>query len=186
MNNQQNNMNYHMPNNGFAGQNMYGMQSNIGIAGGGTSIASLRSDVPPVDNTQYQQQYQQQQQQYQHSQIDNEANKHIKNLVHDINKDLDEYVPSKGRDTEDIESDIEPIISEPKKKKKYLPHFLKEPILLLSIYLLMSQDFVRQALSKQIKYLNPDKITGTVPMTGIFIYGLILVSIYTFFKVILI
>jgi hypothetical protein len=151
----------------------------------GTPISSLRKDVPP-QNEQHMK-YQQQPRQRQYTSDDERDNQNIKNLVRDINKDLDDFVPSRTRDTEDndtTDGEQEEPIKSKKSYKDYIPNIIKEPILLLAVYLLLSQDFIKRAVANHITYLNPAS-DGSVSFIGIFIYGVILVVLHTFFKKIL-
>jgi hypothetical protein len=48
-----------------------------------------------------------------------------------------------------------------------------EFVILLSLYVIMSQPFVVQFLASHIRQLNPSD-DGTVSMTGILVYGILL------------
>uniref|UniRef100_A0A6C0EBD7 Uncharacterized protein n=1 Tax=viral metagenome TaxID=1070528 RepID=A0A6C0EBD7_9ZZZZ len=164
--------------------------------GDGTSIAALRNDYSqvikkypqmqmPQNNPTQQQllqlQQMQQLQQQQQQQYEDSQKTHINNLVNDINRDLEKYQPSKSRMTETDSTDTEDNKTE--SWGSYVPNFIKEPILLLLIYLILSQEFVRQYIAKYVTYLEPKN--GSVPVTGIVIYGIILTVLFTFFKKIL-
>ncbi len=150
----------------------------------GTPISSLRNDVPPQNEQHMKYQQQQPRQRQYTSDDDVRDNQNIKNLVQDINKDLDDFVPSRTRDTEDndtTDGEQEEPIKSKKSYKDYIPNIIKEPILLLTIYLLLSQDFIKRAVANHITYLNPAS-DGSVSFIGVFIYGIILVVLHTFFK----
>ena len=69
-------------------------------------------------------------------------------------------------------------------KKGYLaiiPEILREPFLLLAIYLILSLQPVKEFIGKYIKYINPTS-EGNVPFSGIFIYGLILTILFILIK----
>lgn len=159
------------------------MQKN-NFVGEGTSISLLRGDI--MNNNQ----------------------RDIKNLVEDIHKDLDnkhdENIIIKNninrdqeRDTDNLDSDVSTenrysdVSTESKKQKSkatilkiQIPELIKEPILLLIIYLIMSQDFVKNNVAKYVSQIQPDN-EGNIGFYGVFIYGIILVVTYSFFKRIL-
>lgn len=62
-----------------------------------------------------------------------------------------------------------------------LPNWLKESLLILIIYLLLSQEIVKETIGKYIRQINPD-IDGKVSFTGVLIYGIILVVLYILAK----
>lgn len=98
----------------------------------------------------------------------------------DINKSLDNYSPS----NQDIPSNDESIEDEPFEetdKSTYLPEWLKEPLLILIIYIILSQNFVKIFVGKYVKYINPDS-DGNVSFLGIIIYGTILAVLYLITK----
>ena len=70
-------------------------------------------------------------------------------------------------------------------KTSTIPFGWKEPLLLLLVYLLMSQAIVRQTAGTYIKQLNPGP-DGTVGFIGVLIYGILLVTIYFILKKLLI
>jgi len=55
--------------------------------------------------------------------------------------------------------------------------FLLEPILLIALYVVMSQPSINQLASKYISYLEPNN-DGVVELGGIIIYGTILTSLF--------
>ncbi len=102
----------------------------------------------------------------------------IKQLVDEINNNV------KNR------KNINVVEDKPKKKKKksiekkicnntnkLLEDSLYDGILLLIIYLLMSQSFVKNFLGTYIKAINVNS-EGYVPFTGVFIYGLIFTVVF--------
>ena len=62
-----------------------------------------------------------------------------------------------------------------------IPEVLREPILILVIYVLLSQPIVKDTLGQYIKQINPD-MEGKVSFTGVVIYGIILASLYALAK----
>jgi hypothetical protein len=173
---------------------------------GGTSIADLRTDINPqlFNQRQYNNQGQQQQQQYiqtprqprqKKRREDKEDNiietdgPNMELLVKDLNRDLDDYAPSKiDRDTDDLEgteTDKEKHKSSLKWYKKLIPNFVKEILLLIFIYILFSQGFIKKLIGNHISYVNQNA-EGNVPFIGVVIYGSILAIFYIIFKIMLI
>jgi hypothetical protein len=119
------------------------------------------------------------------------ASQNIKHLVKDLNKSLDGYGPSKksSRLTDDSENDTDEE-DNPKIKKKnqsygsYIPTLLKEPLLLLIIYIIMSQSFVKKAITTYVPQLE-NNLDGSKTFLGIVMYGAILAVLFTLFKKIL-
>lgn len=141
---------------------------------GGTPINAIRRNIQPSQPTQPIQQNQR---------VENESdnNSTIRRLASDINKGLDDYVPSRKvmteTETENIETDEMP----KKIKRGYIPEWLKEPLLLLVIYVILSFGFVKKTIGNYIVYINPGS-DGYVSWFGILIYGIILTGSYTLFK----
>lgn len=167
-------------------------------SGGGTPITAIRSDInqynipnnrqqPINKNAYHNNQYYQQQREYQNNaDFDEYTDGNIKDLVNDINKDLDRFIPSRSRDTDDDDSDDTEKYIQPRKSiRQYIPVFAKEMMLILVLYVLLSQGFVKKAITKHITYLQPNQ-DGGVSMFGIVIYGTILSILYIIFKKILI
>ena len=120
----------------------------------------------------------------------NPATHHIRHLVKDINRSLDDYVPSKKLlNTEENEEETESDKSREKKDKdddieKILnPSFalLKECLLLLIIYIILSQSFVKKSVGKYISYINSNS-DGSHSIIGIIIYGTILTLLFILFR----
>ena len=112
--------------------------------------------------------------------------KKIKSLVNDINKSLDDYVPSASiySDTEqeclDLGGDGEGSCMD----DSSVPQFVKEFLIIVVIYVVLSQGFVRRNIGKYIEKINPDE-NGNVSIVGYIIYGAILAMIFVLFKRIL-
>ena len=111
-----------------------------------------------------------------HSRSDNDGT--IENLISDINESFDDFSPSDEKEESEHEDDQ--IIS----YTKFLEH-LKEPALLLTIYLIMSQEQVKNIIGKYVTYINP-KEDGSVTFVGVIVYGLILVILFITLKKLLI
>jgi len=140
----------------------------------GTSIAQLRGKKQQVVK------------QDDPSETEVERN-NISSLVRDINKSLDDYEPSRSN-TDDEDDDIideqdqnDAIIDT---KPSYIPSLIQEGLLIIVIYVILSQEYVRGSIGKFITYINPDE-TGKVHLAGYVSYGTILAVLYLFFKRIL-
>ena len=57
----------------------------------------------------------------------------------------------------------------------------KEIVLLVTIYILLSQGFVRKSIANYIPQLNPNS-DGIIPFSGYVIYGSILALLFVFFR----
>ena len=62
-----------------------------------------------------------------------------------------------------------------------LPVMLREPLLILILFVLLSQAFVKDNLGKYIKQINPD-MEGKVSLAGVVIYGIVLATLYAVAK----
>lgn len=131
----------------------------------------------------------------------------IDNMIDSINKGIDQdkkIIKGKKKDEyddTDDDTDDEYASSKEKRKKNRKKRvrgeintntdagtfsnralvYLKDFILLWALYVLMSQDFVKNLISSHIKALNPVKISNSkmkVPLSGMAIYGGILCLIY--------
>jgi hypothetical protein len=117
-----------------------------------------------------------------------EKNK-IHHLVKDINRHLDDYGPSTlshdsdescyelddGTDREQS-SDIKN-----KNVNTYIPYFLKDPIIIIIVYVIISQPFVKKTLSNYITHLHV-KSDGSNNIIGQLIYGTILAFLFLLIK----
>lgn len=118
----------------------------------------------------------------------------IKELVNEINKDIKNKKQNKEKpkkkDTKkqketdtctetETDTDTESDTKSDKKESKQniIEDSIYDGILLLIIYLLMSQDFVKSFLGRYIKLINVNS-EGFVPFTGILTYGLIFVLVF--------
>lgn len=63
----------------------------------------------------------------------------------------------------------------------YIPEMFREPLLILILYVVLSQAFVYKALGKYIPQINPD-MEGQVSLSGIVIYGVLLAVLYALTK----
>lgn len=62
-----------------------------------------------------------------------------------------------------------------------IPKWLREPLLILVIYLILSQTIVKDTIGKYIKQINPGT-DGSVSFVGVLIYGIILAVLYVIIK----
>ena len=143
-----------------------------------------------------------------------EDNNRIKNIVNGINNDVDNNRRNKKKkieksyDTEDDEDEKDEKDEKDKKKKAEIkenerkkeklkkesnsdksfyfniPDMIKDPVLIWLVYMLMSQNFFKKLVGKYVSSINPTE-EGVVPLTGVAVYGIILVSLYTLIKLIL-
>jgi transcriptional regulator with XRE-family HTH domain len=117
------------------------------------------------------------------------ANKQIQHLVKDLNRSLDDYVPSKKSKTQTEESDDDDddneIKSSKKPKKESITNIIlkysKESLLLFVIYVILSQSFVKRSVGMYLPQINgnPD---GSKSFVGIATYGAILTIMFMVFK----
>lgn len=64
-----------------------------------------------------------------------------------------------------------------------IPQMLREPLIILVIFIVLSQPLVRKTIANYIPQINP--INGAVTQMGIIIYGIILAVLYVFLKKVL-
>ena len=104
----------------------------------------------------------------------------IDTLVTDVNASFDDYSPSdeKEHDTETEKEKDEKI------NYNKIIEYLYEPILLLVIYIILSQEKIRDTFIKYIPLLNPTD-EGEIKLAGIILYGIILVGLFMLSKKIL-
>lgn len=62
----------------------------------------------------------------------------------------------------------------------FIPEILREPLLILVIFVIMSQPFIQQNIGNYIKQVNP--IGGRVSLVGIVIYGTIFAIVFAVLK----
>jgi hypothetical protein len=178
----------------------------ISEMGGGTPISHLRKDVANTKATSIKDIINNDTEST--KSIKNIKSNNMKHIVDDINNDSDigprkilkktnkkDDMNEKDEDEEDKDdeaenSDDEEIKEKTKKKKKsnYLnfsiPEMLKDPVLIWLIYMLMSQNFFKNLIGKYLTSINPNE-EGVVTFTGVAMYGLILVALFTLIKFIL-
>ena len=113
----------------------------------------------------------------------------IEHLVADINNSIDEFSPSddKSRDSESSNDSVSFKKNKKTKKNKSkssdkMYDFIKEPIIIIVLYIVLSQDMIRNAISTYIPQINPSEETGNVTLLGVVIYGTILAVLYMIIK----
>lgn len=116
-----------------------------------------------------------------------EKNK-IHHLVKDINRHLDDYAPSAqsiSQNTEDSmydsDEDNTEQINKYVEKNTYIPNIIKEPLLIIVLYVVLSQSFVQKALGNYIPHMGINE-SGNVSLIGKLIYGTILALLFMFFR----
>lgn len=62
-----------------------------------------------------------------------------------------------------------------------VPSILREPIIILILFIILSQPMVKEQLGKYIKQLNPD-MEGKFTFAGIVIYGIIFAALFALIK----
>ncbi len=145
----------------------------------GSGIRDVRDNVrnnPQM--TQQQQQIAHQQHQYQQRQLQQDKGDQNEQFdIEDLAKDISDNLNEKELfENEDTEKD-----SEEDKLTLSIPNNLKDPLLLLIIYMILSQSSVRQLFGKYITLINPDQ-EGIVSTVGVLIYGLIMVGMFMLIK----
>lgn len=107
----------------------------------------------------------------------------INNNIKNKNKNKKEKEKNKSKNTDNDTETIPNLDSDKKNKinKKTKSNIIEDSIydgiLLLIIYLLMSQGFVKNFLGRYIKIINVNS-DGVVPFIGVFTYGLIFVLVF--------
>lgn len=153
----------------------------------GTSINSLQemahSDYNSGQNLQFEQGHNaaHQMHQIQHEPYYNNHGKprFVKQDLSDIEelaKDLNENLPEQIIMNDNAEESKEKF-----NITSYIPEGLKDPLIILVLFVLLSQPVVRETIGTYIKQINPD-MEGKVSLTGIIIYGIILVVLYYLVK----
>lgn len=107
----------------------------------------------------------------------NDAIKHDKRRKKSARSD--ESDTEDNQDNTEIEEDVQP--KEKKSLKTVISSFLKEPILLLVLFIILSINPVKNAIGQYIPYINPDE-NGVVGIMGIASYGAVLVVLFTIIR----
>jgi hypothetical protein len=63
----------------------------------------------------------------------------------------------------------------------FVPEMLREPLLILVLFILLSEGTIKDFISNYVDQLNPDNV-GVVSRVGVVIYGLLLATLYVLAK----
>ncbi len=96
---------------------------------------------------------------------ENESKKASKDLVDEILEQSEE--DTKGSEESNLMSEI--------------PDVIKEALIILVLFIILSQPIIKINIGKVIKQIVPDE-EGKVGMPGVIIYGMLLSLLYIFFK----
>lgn len=96
--------------------------------------------------------------------------------IEELAKDLNENLPEQIILNEHTEESKEKF-----NITSYIPEGLKDPLIILVLFVILSQPVVRETIGTYIKQINPD-IEGKVSLTGVVIYGIILATLYYLVK----
>jgi hypothetical protein len=163
----------------------------------GTPISMLRADVPNNNVNKYVASPPPRQQQYDPNFIAPQqsspplvnkppiaASPVVMGMMKELNNALAEKTKKKTKDTEtetetETETDEEDIVENKEKKSEEfdLLTYVKEGVVFLLIYILLSCGTVKKILGKYLPFINPDP-NGTISLFGITFYGLLLVVIF--------
>lgn len=105
----------------------------------------------------------------------------MENLARDISDNLPADNFSAGVSDVPEEEDI--IIAEPE-NGGYLskvPKMLREPLIIVVLFIILSQPIIRDNIAKYVRQINPD-LDGKVPFVGILIYGIIFAVLFVVAK----
>lgn len=123
-----------------------------------------------------------------------QISQHLKSVVDDITSDINDDKRNKRRSDTETEEETEEEVEEnssgeaDRDKKEVIPmkkrvvNFVKEPLLLWAIFMVLSQDFVKKLIGNYIESIVPDRDTGAVGFAGIAAYGLVLVISFVILK----
>lgn len=80
-------------------------------------------------------------------------------------------------DVDTLDDYVEPVKKKKKVEERTVPDMIREPLLILVLYVVLSQRFVRDNVSKYLPQIEPDS-RGEPKMIGIVIYGTILATLF--------
>jgi len=135
-----------------------------GSAGGGTPLSVIKRRNEENGIPQDQQQDDQDQDQHPRSRPN------IRMLVSDINKSLDDYAPPDNSEKESETTEEEGFLSF---SKFHIPVYIKQFIVIVALYYILSLECVNRTLMNNIPLLQPDEYSRISPV-GILLYGVIL------------
>lgn len=97
--------------------------------------------------------------------------------IDELTRDISESLNDKNKIIEDSNDDT----FDNDDNKLEMTKTVKEMVLLLAIYFIMSQAIMRQFFASYIVFLNPNQ-DGVVSQAGILVYGIIMIAIFLFIK----
>lgn len=104
----------------------------------------------------------------------------IDDLARDINDNLPEE-PARSNNAEMPEEVEENFGNGMGLNVSNIWEVVKEPLVIVVLFTILSQPVVKDNIARYIKQLNPDN-TGRVPLLGVIIYGTILATLFTLVK----
>lgn len=152
----------------------------------GTPITQLRNDIPDKKK------FNDDESNYSLDSIKTSTD--LRQMIDNINNDIESSKKQesikKASDDDTIEKEEKEEQKKKRKKdkkkksKETLEDYIYDFILLYIIFMLMSQQFVKNFIGTYIKSININE-TGVVPFKGIAIYGVIFVSIFILSKLLI-
>lgn len=133
---------------------------------------------PPQDSAQRQRLTQAQLQQLQQRQ-QMQAEPDIEDLALDISNSLP--TDSVNISVNDMHEDFDSNNNNNGGYLSFIPEILREPLIILVLFILLSEAFVQENIGKYIPQVNPCA-EGKVSRVGVVIYGLVLVILYMILK----
>jgi len=177
---------------------------NISEMGGGTPIGILRKDVQEkitMNQSNNNKNYDVNQRQRDEDAIDDLINqintetdeslsktkKVIKSKLNKSNKKKSNKNKGDGEEGEDDDEKTDK--KRDFKKSKFrlpfpIPKFIQDPLLIWVIFILLSQNFIKQLIGKYVHQINPNE-EGVVSFMGVAVYGLIFAVIFGLIKFLL-
>jgi len=133
------------------------------------------------EEMQRQQQEEMQRHQQQKSRQQKHQSKHQSREISDLTREISENL--KENNDDDYTSDEVKKTHEVEETGyiSYIPSILREPLIVLFLYVLLSHVFVRESIGKYIKQTTPNEM-GVVTFAGILIYGIIFATLFGIMK----
>jgi hypothetical protein len=101
--------------------------------------------------------------------------------MEDLARDISDNLPTDNFIPGFTEFDEDSVVKQSGGVMGYIPSLLREPLIILVLYVVLSQAFVYKTVGKYIPQINPDG-TGEVSFYGVIIYGLLLAITYALAK----
>ena len=114
----------------------------------------------------------------------------VKNKSKKVNSKNKKLKKTKKSNTDtDENTDNKNIVNDKTNKKRFylpfnIPTFIRDPLLIWILFIILSQNFIKQLIGKYVKYINPNE-EGVVKFTGVVIYGLIFAVLFGLIKFLL-